>query len=97
MKLFHDWFGSWSDDQKNYLVLRLRDIDAAFFADYERRVADPNAAKAEKDYFEPGIPEELIRTPTVVSDKNDGDGDNDLKKGADDSSSSTLSPISEQA
>lgn len=58
LKLFKDWFSSWSDDQKNYLVMRLQAIDADFFAKFEAHGAN---ASPEKDYFEPGVPAELVR------------------------------------
>ena len=61
IKLFQDWFAGWSDDQKNYLVMRLKDIDGEFFDKYEGFVADPDKSSKEKDYFDPGVPEELIR------------------------------------
>lgn len=68
VKLFHDWFAGWSDDQKNYLTMRLKDIDADFFASYETYLQDPDAYdRSKKDYFEPGIPDELIRKPSSVA------------------------------
>ena len=111
VKLFHDWFSGWSDDQKNYLVLRLKDIDAGFYSKYEERASDPTGAAAskEKDYFEPGIPPELINTPTIVKGEeeekenesvnaNEEEEDEDLKKKKVSTSSTPaglLSPISE--
>lgn len=86
IKLFQDWFGGWSDDQKNYLVMRLKDIDAEFFAKYEEFVSNPESGVKEKDYFEPGVPEELVRHSNLnslqekSSDLSAGDGD--LKKPA---------------
>ncbi len=67
VKLFRDWFSGWSDDQKNYLVMRLRDLDAGFFAAYEEFLRDPEGFRSPKDFFEPGIPPDLIRTPTVMA------------------------------
>lgn len=58
LSLFKDWFLSWSDDQKNYLVLRLKDIDPVFFKKYETYLEQGKACP-DKDYFEPGIPPEL--------------------------------------
>jgi len=58
IKLFKDWFTSWSDDQKNYLVTRLQAIDAEF---YEKYAAAEAKAPPVKDYFEPGVPPELVR------------------------------------
>jgi len=63
VKLFREWFSGWSDDQKNYLVTRLQAIDAEFYGKYEKYVSDPEAAAkgSEKDYFEPGVPPEMVR------------------------------------
>jgi len=62
IKLFREWFSGWSDDQKNYLVMRLQAIDGEFYGKYEKYVSDPEAAKgSEKDYFEPGVPPEMVR------------------------------------
>lgn len=63
VKLFREWFSGWSDDQKNYLVMRLQAIDGEFYAKYEKYVSDPEAATKglEKDYFEPGVPPEMVR------------------------------------
>lgn len=60
VKLFKEWFDGWSDDQKEYLNLRIQDIDPAFYQDYEEYLSDPEAGKTnkEKDYFEPGVPSE---------------------------------------
>lgn len=62
-KLFREWFSGWSDDQKNYLVMRLQAIDGEFYAKYEKYVSDPEAVSKgqEKDYFEPGVPPEMVR------------------------------------
>ena len=61
--LFREWFSGWSDDQKNYLVMRLQAIDSEFYGRYEKYVSDPEAAGkgSEKDYFEPGVPPEMVR------------------------------------
>lgn len=69
IKLFHEWFGGWSDDQKNYLVMRLQDLDTEFFKKYEEYLDDPHGEKVvkEKDYFEPGIPDHLVRHSTKIS------------------------------
>lgn len=63
VKLFREWFSGWSDDQKNYLVMRLQAIDGDFYSKYEKYVSDPDAASKglEKDYFEPGVPPEMVR------------------------------------
>ena len=49
---------AWSDDQKNYLILRLKDIDQAFSKKYEHYLEYGKDSPV-KDYFEPGIPPEL--------------------------------------
>ena len=36
VRLFKDWVVTWSDDQKNYLIMRFKDIDQAFSNKYER-------------------------------------------------------------
>jgi hypothetical protein len=61
VKLFNDYFYGWSDDQKNYLVLRLKDIDPVFFKLYEEHLQDPDKPK-EKDYYEPGVLAHLVPT-----------------------------------
>lgn len=63
IKLFREWFSGWSDDQKNYLVMRLQAVDGEFYAKYEKYVSDPGGAEKglEKDYFEPGVPPEMVR------------------------------------
>ena len=58
LKLFKDWFSGWSDDQKNYLVMRLQAIDPDFYSKYE---AFESKEAPAKDYFEPGVPPELVR------------------------------------
>jgi len=58
VNLFKDWVIGWSDDQKNYLNLRLKDIDQNFSKKYERYL-EYGKDSPEKDYFEPGIPPEL--------------------------------------
>jgi len=81
VKLFRDWFGGWSDDQKNYLTLRLKDVDEEFFAKYEVYLQNPHPEK-KKDYFEPGVPDHLVRHSNRSmnnGDNGDEDGD-DLKK-----------------
>lgn len=60
LKLFKDWSGCWSPDQKEYLLMRLKDLDANFFANYEEFVQTGGEIKP-KDYFEPGIPPEMVK------------------------------------
>lgn len=56
--LFKDWVAAWSDDQKSYLILRLKDIDQAFCKKYEQYL-EYGKDSPERDYFEPGVPPEL--------------------------------------
>ena len=50
------------------LLFRLRDVDADFFTSYESYLQNPESHhRVKKDYFEPGIPPELVNTPTVVA------------------------------
>lgn len=56
--LFSDWVVAWSDDQKNYFIIRLKDIDAGFSSKYEHFL-EFGKDSPEKDYFEPGVPEGL--------------------------------------
>jgi len=58
VNLFRDWVMAWSDDQKNYLILRLKDIDQAFSKKYEHYLEYGKDSPI-KDFFEPGIPPEL--------------------------------------
>jgi len=58
VKLFRDWVLAWSDDQKNYLILRLKEIDQTFSRKYEHYL-EFGKQSPERDYFEPGIPPEL--------------------------------------
>jgi len=62
LKLFKDWIVSWKPDQQEYLLLRLKDLDSNFFAKYEEYLecGEDDHAKP-KDYFEPGVPPELVR------------------------------------
>lgn len=60
LKLFKDWSGSWSPDQKEYLLMRLKNLDGNFYAQYEEYVQNGGEHKP-KDYFEPGIPPELVK------------------------------------
>ena len=64
LKLFKEWIGFWPQDKKDYLLIRLKDLDSNFFSKYESLLdSDSNGAEnSPKDYFEPGIPAELIRT-----------------------------------
>ena len=59
VKLFNEWFSGWSDDQKNYIVVRLQAIDPDFYARYSSFETKDDQEK--KDYFEPGVPPELVR------------------------------------
>ena len=51
--MFSDWVVAWSDDQKNYFILRLKDISEAFSKKYEHYL-EFGKDSPDKDYFEPG-------------------------------------------
>jgi len=61
VSLYKTWIHGWSDDQKSYLILRLKEIDCNFGKKYENFTVYGKDCP-EKDYFEPGIPPELDRT-----------------------------------
>lgn len=58
VSLFKGWVSAWSDDQKTYLIFRLKDIDQSFSKKYERYL-EYGKDSPERDFFEPGIPPEL--------------------------------------
>ena len=58
LRLFKDWVVAWSDDQKSYFILRLKDIDSQFSDKYEHYL-EFGKDSPDKDYFEPGVPTEL--------------------------------------
>lgn len=58
ISLFKGWVSVWSDDQKSYLLLRLKDIDEGFSKKYEHFL-EYGKDSPERDYFEPGVPPEL--------------------------------------
>eukprot|EP00096_Caligus_rogercresseyi_P013737 TRINITY_DN6342_c0_g1_i1.p1 TRINITY_DN6342_c0_g1~~TRINITY_DN6342_c0_g1_i1.p1 ORF type:complete len:145 (+),score=44.44 TRINITY_DN6342_c0_g1_i1:161-595(+) len=57
VKLFKSWRTDWSQDETDYLHLRLKDIDPGFYAIYSDYAKDPEGFQQhkEKDYFEPGV------------------------------------------
>lgn len=62
LKLFKEWVHSWNEDKREYLLMRLKDLDANFYSKYEEfLVYGTDEDKRPKDYFEPGIPPELVR------------------------------------
>jgi len=61
VSLYRTWIHGWSDDQKSYLILRLKEIDQNFGKKYESYQLYGKDSP-EKDYFEPGIPAELDRS-----------------------------------
>ena len=58
LRLFKDWVVAWSDDQKSYFILRLKDIDSQFSEKYEHYL-EFGKDSPDKDFFEPGVPTEL--------------------------------------
>lgn len=92
--LFKNWFLSWSDDKKNYLVRRLQELDVEYFKKYEDYLVHGKESP-EKDYFEPGIPPELdlsIDRSSTASDFNDL-----VVEGVDDPKKSVIHDDDEQA
>ena len=89
LKLFKEWVETWNPDQQEYLVLRLKDMDANFFNKYEEYLEyGDDIQKKPKDYFEPGVPPELVRasrkdssvssSPNVsINGKSEEDEEND--------------------
>jgi len=67
VKLFTDWVVVWSDDQKNYFIIRLKDIDQGFSKKYEHYL-EFGKDSPDRDYFEPGVPPELDLSLTTTSE-----------------------------
>lgn len=68
LKLFKEWSTSWNEDKKEYLLLRLKDLDAIFYDKYEEHLKyDGKEDEKPKDYFEPGVPAELVRASRKTS------------------------------
>jgi len=68
LKLFKEWVNSWNDDQKEYLCLRLKDLDSNFYEKYEEFLKNEGLENGKpKDYFEPGVPPELVRASRKTS------------------------------
>ena len=42
-------------------VMRLKDIDSNFFTKFEDRMGSGGRTPPEKDFFEPGVPEDLVK------------------------------------
>lgn len=61
LKLFKEWTPSWSQDKQDYLLLRLKDLDSNFIAKYEEYLECGEEHATPKDYFDPGVPPELVR------------------------------------
>ena len=59
LKLFKDWVPIWNPQQQEYLLLRLKDLDANFYTKYEEFLE--HGENKPKDFFEPGVPAELVR------------------------------------
>ena len=59
LKLFKDWVSLWNPQQQEYLLLRLKDLDAIFYTKYEEFLE--HGENKPKDFFEPGVPAELVR------------------------------------
>ena len=49
----------WNPQQQEYLLLRLKDLDANFYSKYEEFLE--HGENKPKDFFDPGVPQELVR------------------------------------
>ncbi len=49
-------------------AMRLRDIDSTFFAKYEHRMSSGGQTPPEKDFFEPGVPDDLVKPSHIDQD-----------------------------
>lgn len=68
LKLFKEWVVTWNEDKHEYLLLRLKDLDSSFFTKYEDYLDNiENPGDQVKDFFEPGVPAELVRASRKTS------------------------------
>jgi len=86
LKLFKEYVVNWNPDQVEYLVMRLKDLDTNFYNKYEEYLEyGDDIHKKPKDFFEPGVPPELVRasrkdssvssSPNVSINGKDSDAD----------------------
>jgi len=68
LKLFKEWVVTWNEDKQEYLLLRLKDLDSNFFTKYQEYLDNvDNPQDQVKDFFEPGVPPELVRASRKTS------------------------------
>lgn len=68
LKLFKEWVVTWNEDKQEYLLLRLKDLDSSFYGKYEEHLeCVENPKEQVKDFFEPGVPPELVRASRKTS------------------------------
>jgi len=68
LKLFKEWVVTWSEDKQEYLLLRLKDLDSTFYTKYQQYLDNvENPQDKVKDFFEPGVPPELVRASRKTS------------------------------
>jgi len=68
LKLFKEWVVTWNEDKREYLLLRLKDLDSNFFTKYQEHLDNvDNPQDQVKDYYEPGVPPELVRASRKTS------------------------------
>jgi len=68
LKLFKEWVVTWNEDKQEYLLLRLKDLDSTFFTKYQEYLDNiDNPQDQVKDFFEPGVPPELVRASRKTS------------------------------
>jgi len=68
LKLFREWVVTWNEDKQEYLLLRLKDLDSCFYTKYQQHLDNvENPTDQVKDFFEPGVPPELVRASRKTS------------------------------
>jgi len=68
LKLFKEWVVTWNEDKIEYLLMRLKDLDSTFFTKYQEHLDNlDNPEDQVKDFFEPGVPPELVRASRKTS------------------------------
>ncbi|XP_071527545.1 uncharacterized protein [Panulirus ornatus] len=65
IKLFHDWFGTWTENERNRLLEHLREIDPGFMSQYDKKIyGEPSQDDAPSH---PECGEESQNPPSSVS------------------------------
>lgn len=92
MKLFNEWFMNWSDEEKQDLIVRLRNVDGEFMDRFEKILNGETEENEDKTI--PG----LTSLPNLISNTDSGFDSSDYSKpnGDTNSSDSNNSPSDEQ-